>query len=352
MAVGSGRLATEVVKKAFTNWNSFWKALQSYSKHPERFKAKPRIPNYKDPKTGRFLAAFTYQAVSNKWKEGIITPATTNWVLPFMNKEQAKKLCEVRVVPRPGYYTIEVVYEEELTGVLPGGERIAAIDPGLNNLATVVATGVDQALLVNGRPAKAINAYYNKLIAKAKSDLPEGIFTSRYINNLWRRRQNKLKDYCHKASTALVNKLYSKGVNQIVMGHNQGQKQNINLGKRTNQNFVMLPRTLFNSMIKYKAEANGMIYRETEESYTSKTSAIDLDYLPSIGRKPEGWKPSGKRIKRGLYKSKEGMLINADVNGAVNILRKVISSKVIRKELSSDWIKGLVVTPARLLVRP
>ncbi len=345
LALGSGRLATQTVKRAFTNWSAFWKALSAWSQHPDRFKSRP-IPDYKDPKSGRFLAIFERQAVSNKWKEGIIKLTTTNWELPFQNKD-CNKLCEVRIIPRLGYYIVEIVYEDVITGVVPGGTRIAAIDPGLNNLATVVATKVPRALIVNGRPAKAINAYYNKQVAEAKSLLPSGVYNSKRINRMLRRRANKIKDYCHKASTGLVNSLYVVGVNRIVMGHNKGQKQNINLGKRTNQNFVMLPRTMFNSMVKYKAEANGMIYRETEESYTSKTSAIDLDFLPTIGCKPKKWKPSGKRVKRGLYKSKDGTLINADVNGAVNILRKVI-----RNEPCSDWIKGLAVTPARLFISP
>ena len=170
---------------------------------------------------------------------------------------------------------------------------------------------------------------------------------SNWIHNLWRRRENKIKNYLHLVTTRLSDKLYELGVSHVIMGYNKDQKQNINLGNKTNQNFVMLPRLTVNSMLRYKLMERGISYQETEEAYTSKASALDNDSLFTItDPKRKGYSFSGRRLSRGLYRSSDKTLINADVNGAVNIMRKVIQN------VPTDWIRGLVVTPVRLLLEP
>ena len=170
---------------------------------------------------------------------------------------------------------------------------------------------------------------------------------SNWIHNLWRRRENKIKNYLHLVTTRLADKLYELGVSRVIMGYNKDQKQNINLGNKTNQNFVMLPRLTVNSMLRYKLMEKGMSYIETEEAYTSKASALDGDALFTIkDPKRKGYSFSGRRLSRGLYRSSDKTLINADVNGAINIMRKVIQN------VPTDWIRGLVVTPVRLQLEP
>lgn len=350
------RIPTQVVKLLFQNWTSYYAALKEYRLHPAKFKACPKPPGYLHKEKGRQVTNFESQAISNNWKQGVITPSTTSWTIPFQNYEKAEKVNCVRVVPKLGYYVIEIVYTCKQIKA-PKGKRIAAIDLGLNNLATVITNGSSDSYIINGRPIKAINAYYNKLLAKAKSALPNGVFSSRYIRNLWRRRDFKIKDYLHKATSFLVEFLYQQNVNRIAVGMNHGWKQNINLGKKTNQNFVLVPFATMISMLKYKCEDRGMELILQEEAYTSKASALDLDPLFEFGSKPEGTKFSGKRIKRGLYKTKDGTLINADVNGALNIFRKQIPEEVMEKWLDSkvihkrfsEWIKGFAISPVRLV---
>lgn len=348
LAIGHSHLVQSIMKKAFENWKAFWAALSSYKKNPVKFKGRPRPPSYKDPQNGRFLTIYRASALSQRVDPLSIKLAATEISVPFINRKNCKKLCEVRIIPKLGYYVIEIVYEEYPSGEVPHKKLIASIDPGLNNLMTVVVSKYKfRPIIVNGRPVKALNAFYNKKIAKAKSKLPKGILSSRLIHNLWRRRENKIKNYLHLVTTRLADKLYELGVSRVIMGYNKDQKQNINLGKKTNQNFVMLPRLTVNSMLRYKLMEKGMSYIETEEAYTSKASALDGDALFTIkDPKRKGYSFSGRRLSRGLYRSSDKTLINADVNGAVNIMRKVIQN------VPTDWIRGLVVTPVRLQLEP
>lgn len=336
------KVSQATVKRAFDDFLYFYKALKAWSKTSEKFKAKPKPPNYKHPEHGRQLLTYNNQAISKSWREGVLKLSGQEWTIPFRAHKWASKLSEVRVVHRQDYYVIEIVYQVDVDMV--AGRKVCAIDPGLNNLATVAFTH-RKALIVPGGPVKAINAFYNRLIAQAKSNLPEGVRTSRHIKSLWRNRHNKIKDYFHKSTTQLINTLYEEGIGCIVIGHNEGQKQRINLGRRTNRDFVQVPRTMFNTMLQYKAEDRGMVVVLTEESYTSKASALDRDKLPA--KRGGQHQFSGKRVKRGLYRTKDKSLINADVNGAYNIMRKIFP-QVIRKGWWSDRIKGFVVTPERL----
>lgn len=327
------KVAQLAVKRAFDDVSNFFKSLKAYSKNPTKFKAVPKLPSYKHSKHGRQLVVFNNQAVSSKWYDGTIQLSGCTWTIPFHYYESCAKLCEVRIVPRLGYYVIEIVYQ---CPVLENDDTmVCGIDPGLNNLVTV-AFKHRPALIISGKPIKAINAYYNGLISDKKSKLPKGIYTSQHIQSLWRNRLNKIKDYMHKASDRLLKILSAEGIKTIIIGHNKDQKQRSKL-----KNFVQVPRTMFNTMLKYKAEEYGMEVILTEESFTSKASALDGDVLPT---KRGEHNFSGKRIKRGLYRTKDKTLINADANAALNIMRKVGVSLKVR----SDRLKGFVVTPESL----
>lgn len=194
------------------------------------------------------------------------------------------------------------------------------VDIGINNLATVGGNKINP-VLINGRPLKSINQFYNKQLAKLKSRQDtcknKNVHSSK-IRKLTQKRNNKIKDYLHKASRKLVNHLVSNSVSKIVIGHNKNWKQDINLGKSNNQKFVQIPFSMFIHMVTYKSQLEGIEVIVREESYTSKCSFLDNEEI----RKCETYK--GKRIKRGLFRSYDGRLINADLNGALNILRKEI----------------------------
>lgn len=299
-----------VIKQVDKNFVSFFQSLKS-----NKVNRKVSIPKYLD-KDGRNILTFTNQAVSSK--------ELANGFLKLSGCKNKIKIIhstvqQVRVIPKGNHYVIEVIYNKETPKYTDNGNYVG-IDLGLNNLATVGGNVIDS-FIVNGRPLKSINQFYNKQLAKIKSR--QDICKNKKVNKtkiqtLANKRNNKIKDYLHKASRLLVNHLVSDGVSTIVIGHNKEWKQDINIGKSNNQKFVQIPFNQFIKMISYKAELEGMKVIQREESYTSKCSFIDGEDIC----KRE--KYLGNRIKRGLFKTGTGHLINADLNGALNILRKEI----------------------------
>ena len=228
-----------------------------------------------------------------------------------------KEIQQVRIIPKNNHIVLEVIYNIDDTEPLTDNKRYASIDTGVNNLVTV-GSNVIKPFIINGKPLKSINQYYNKRVAYLKSKLKNGKKSSNKIRKITDKRNNKIKDYLHKASTILVNQLVSNDLNTLVIGNNKGWKQNANLGKCVNQNFVQIPHSTFIKMLEYKCKLKGIKTILTEESYTSKCSFLDNEDI----KKHLVYK--GKRIKRGLFKSSNGTLINADVNGSLNILKKVV----------------------------
>ena len=194
------------------------------------------------------------------------------------------------------------------------------IDPGLNNWLACV-DNLGNSLIVDGFHVKSMTQNYNRLVGKKKTGKPEG-FWSKDLSKITEKRNRQMRDAVNKATRLVVNHCLNNRIGKIVFGWNKGQKDSINLGKKTNQKFVQTPTAKLKSRIEQLCELYGIEYIETEESYTSKASFLDGDSLPVFGEKPSGWKASGKRVKRGLYQSADGSLINADLNGAANILRK------------------------------
>ena len=326
------------------NFKSFFKANAEFYKNPSKFKSKPKLPNYLDITNGRFITSYTNQAISKK-----VFKASNKILLSKTNIEFNTKITNfnqidcVRIVPRTGYYVIEVVYTIPDTNNLNDNNRYIGIDLGVNNLATITSNIKDiKPIIINGKPLKSINQYYNKQLAYYKSKLKE-TKTSKRINKLHLKRKNKVDNYLHKASKYIVSNCKLNNINTVIIGKNDNWKQDVNIGKINNQNFINIPHSRFIDMIKYKCEIEGINIIINEESYTSKASFLDLDDIPKYGDKniPEF---SGKRIKRGLYQSKEGRLLNADVNGSYNILRKAIPNAFV------DGIEGITVNPMVLTI--
>ena len=206
------------------------------------------------------------------------------------------------------------------------------IDLGINNLATITTNnGICE--IVNGKPLKSINQYYNKKRSKYQS-------IKKKTDKLTFKRNNKVNDYLHKASRYIMNQAVSNRINTIVVGLNKRWKQDINLGTENNQKFISIPHSRFINMLKYKCKLEGIRFIVREESYTSKASFLDFDYIPNL-KESNNHTFSGKRIKRGLYVSKKGM-INADVNGSFNILRKEVGDGSIPADI------GFVFNPRRI----
>ena len=207
----------------------------------------------------------------------------------------------------------------------------------MNNLATVTFNNGDNPLIINGRLLKSINQFYNKKKAYYQSKL-KNRYTSKRINKLTHKRNNKVNDYLHKSSHMLVNQLVSKNVSTLVIGKNTSMKQDINIGKKNNQNFTQLPIFKFADILKYKCELQGIKVIFNEESYTSKCSFFDNEEI----MKHENY--LGRRIKRGLFRTSTGRLINADVNGSYNIMKKAIPDVYYTKGIEGLGVNPLVLT--------
>ncbi|MEH2000945.1 MAG: transposase [Nostoc sp.] len=237
------------------------------------------------------------------------------------------ELCEVRIIPKTGCYVIEAVYEIPQTSEFfcsLNPELNAAIDIGLDNLATIVFNDLsEQPIIVNGKPLKSANQFYNKQVGKFRGILANGKGKSKRIANIVRNRNHFVDSYLHQSTKMIVDEFVSLGVTHVSIGKNEQWKTRLNLGKRTNQNFTQIPHLLFIEMLTYKLERVGITVKVAEESYTSKGSFIDWDIIPTYDRNNKVKHIfSGKRVKRAWYVSKGGLKIHADVNASFNIGRK------------------------------
>lgn len=326
-----GQLNQQVIRNVTQNWKSFFKSLKGYKQHPEKYKGRPSIPSYLD-KGGRKEVVFSNQVCTIKNNKYLSFPKTKRKINIGKIASISGKFQQVRLVPRFDSYVLEVVFLiGEQQEIKSGRKRCMSIDLGIDNLAAIVTNTDHQPVLFKGGAIKAINQYYNKQKARYYSilrngrDEREGLFTSNRLTKISRIRHHKLKDLFHKISRNIVDMAEEKDIDAIIIGKNKEWKQAINIGKRNNQAFVQIPHALLIELITYKARAQGIEVIVTEESYTSKSSFLDMDDIPTFALGDEQtYTFSGKRIKRGLYQSKSGMLLNADINGAANILRKVV----------------------------
>ena len=316
------KVSNTVLKKLGNNISSFWSLVKKSD-----YNKKVRLPKYLHKTDGRFIIEFNKQTFSNKRDEDdnlIICKSSLDLRIPT----KVEKPQQIRIIPKVGCYVIEVVYEIEESR-LKQNQRVAAIDLGVNNLATVVTNDGDNPILISGKKIKSINQYYNKMTSKRKSLLPYNVFTSKSLDRLWLKRNNKISYEIHKVTKFLANYFDERDVSKVIIGNNSGWKNGINIGRRNNQNFVNIPYTKFINQLTYKCQLLGITVIVREESYTSKASFLDYDKIPNY-KEGEKYKFSGKRIKRGLYRSITRK-INADVNGAYNTMVKEDSNYIIGK---------------------
>lgn len=325
------KVSNTVLKKLGNNISSFWSLVKKSD-----YNKKVRLPKYLHKTDGRFIIEFNKQTFSNKRDEDnnlIICKSSLDLRIPT----KVENPQQVRIVPKTGCYVIEVTHKIK-ENQPKQNQRIASIDLGLNNLATVVTNDGDNPILISGKKIKSINQYYNKMTSKQKSLLPNNIFTSKSLDRLWLKRNNKISYEIHKITKFLANYFDERDVSKVIIGNNSGWKNGINLGRRNNQNFVNIPYTKFINQLTYKCQMLGITVITREESYTSKASFLDYDEIPNYKDEAKP-KFSGRRIKRGLYKSTTRK-INADVNGAYNIMAKENPNYIIgkREQLSFNPI--------------
>jgi len=335
------KVSNDILRQLDKIWRSFRNGLKEWYEHPEKFMGRPQIPKYKHKTKGRFLLIYDKQAISKTaLKRGMLAPSG----LGIEVKTSQSAVKHARIVPRIGFYVVEVIYEKAVEQAEVNPEYYAGIDIGTHVLAALTSNKPNfQSVIINGRPVKSINQFYNKRRAQLQKKLGHTGTTKR-MECITNKRNRRIDHYMHTASRYIIDLLVKERIGTLVIGKNDAWKQECEMGKRNNQNFVQIPHARFISMLTYKAELVGIRVEITEESYTSKASFLDLDLLP-VRKSGDDMKYtfSGKRVKRGLYRASNGRYIHADCNGSGNIIRKVAPDA-----FGSEGVEDFAVHPVRI----
>ena len=329
----------QIINLLEKNWKAFFKLAKDRKKNPKKYRGRPKLPRYKK-KDGYNVLIITSQQLGCKLTKHGYLKLPKGIDLKIKTRIQLEQIQQIRIVPEATCFKCEIVYKKEIVkNENLNYENKISIDLGVNNLATMFIN--DEAFsscIINGRPLKSINQFYNKKFSMLKSFV--GDKTSKRIKNFTKRRNNKVKDYIHKVSRWIITFCENHRIGHLIIGKNDGWKQNSKMSKKVNQHFVGIPFEMLINQLIYKATDIGIIVTMTEESYTSK-----IDHLAgeSFGHKE---KYLGKRVHRGLFKSSTGKVINADVNGAIGIMRKVVGESLVKKIADSvGAFTPVIITP-------
>ncbi len=337
------KVANDVLRLLDKNWKSFFKAIKAYMQDPTPFVGRPALPKYKDKQKGRNILIYDIQALSKTaLRKGVIAPS----MLGIEVQTKQTRVQQVRIIPRCGFYMVEVVYEQQETQANVDPCLMGSVDIGVNNLVALTSNKVGFVpRLVNGRPIKSVNQFYNKRKATLQEKLGKDTRFTPRMEHITLKRTRRIDHYLHTASRRIIDLLVSEGIGTLIIGKNPLWKQDPTMRKKDAQHFVQLPHARFIDMLCYKAKLVGRQVIIQEESYTSKASFLDNDPIPTYGIKDED-EPlfQGKRLKRGLYQSRHGIRLNADVNGSYNILRKASPNAI------AQGSRGCAVHPIRLAV--
>ena len=347
----NSNMAQQILKEVDGSFKSFF-ALLKLAKNGQYDNKKIKLPNYlaKDGFTTLVIGFVRLKddilivPYSNLFKK---THQEVKIKLPPVLKD--KKIKEIRIIPKQHsrYFEIQYIYEVEEVQRELNENNALGIDLGIDNLCTCVTnTGVS--FIIDGRKLKSINQYYNKTNAKLQSikDKQKIERTTLRQKRIARKRNNRINDYLSKAAREIVNHCLNNDIGKLVLGYNEDFQRNSNIGSINNQNFVNIPYGKLRDKLIYLCKLYGIEFKQQEESYTSKASFFDGDEIPIYDKENQKeYKFSGKRIKRGLYQTSKGYQLNADCNGALNILRK---SKVV--DLSILYNRGELNTPKRIRV--
>ena len=347
----NSNMAQQILKEVDGSFKSFF-GLLKLAKNGQYDNKKIKLPKYlaKDGFTTlvigfvRLKNGMLIIPYSNLFKK---THQEVKIKLPPVLKD--KKIKEIRIIPKQHsrYFEIQYTYEVEEVQRELNENNALGIDLGIDNLCTCV-TNNGASFIIDGRKLKSINQYYNKINAKLQSIKNKQKIerTTLRQKRIARKRNNRIEDYLSKAARIIINYCLNNDIGKLVLGYNEDFQRNSNIGSINNQNFVNIPYGKLRDKLIYLCKLYGIEFKLQEESYTSKASFFDGDEIPIYDKEnPQEYKFSGKRIKRGLYQTSTGKLINADCNGALNILRK---SKVV--DLSVLYNRGELNTPKRIRV--
>jgi len=324
----------QILKTLDKNWKSFFNAIKQWKKSRKKFNGRPSPPKYK--KDCNNLLIFTNQNSTIKHNKIILTmsqlfkkefPEFENPIeirIPHYRNKNFEHYQQIRILPRKIFYEVEIVYKKEIEKSKVDTKRYLSIDFGLNNLITTVENQNSKPIIISGKILKSINRQWNKRKARLYSIKDkQNLKGTNRLDTITINRNSVVKDYLHKTSQFIVGYCLKNQIGNICVGELKNIKHHIRMGKRNNQNFVNVPIQTLKQMITYKAQLVGIKVHEVDESYTSKCSSLDLEAI----RKHNNY--VGNRVKRGLFKG-SNYLLNADVNGALNILRKVVGDGFIQ----------------------
>ena len=338
----TAQAAQQTLRLLEKDWKSFFAAIKDWSAHKDKYLGRPKLPKYK-PKDGKHILILTNQNV--KLKDGILHfPKTFGGFTMkprFTELENFVSFQQVRFIPGFRGFTVELVYTMEVPDVpLPENGRYLSMDIGLDNLATVVNNAGLKPVIINGKGLKSVNKYYNKQLSHYR-EIAKRMNARDYTNRmdfLTKKRNHKMDDCMHKASSYIIRYALSNSFHTIVIGNNKDWKRNSSMSKKVNQSFVGIPHMRFIEMIQYKAQNVGVNVVLTEESYTSGTSFLDEESPEKANYNKK------RRVYRGLFISNTGRKINADVNGAYQIMKKVFPKAF------ADGIEGVALHPVRVSI--
>jgi putative transposase len=355
-------VAQATVRKLADDWKGYFAASRDYKQDPAKYLGKPRMPGYSRQYA---TAAFNNQASRLLMKNGmayILFKGNEQNPLCIGKAEDFRDAKYVRSEIKPTVLGFEVCVTVEDGAAVPKEpehpERMVGIDIGLDNLAAVTNNFGAAPLIIRGGMAKSMNQYYNKQTASLRSILLRGNENSKGVHmpltnqmaGISRDRQNAFRDMFYKCAWQIVRFAKENHADVIVVGYNPLQKQEIDLGKKTNQAFVSIPYAAFRSCLTSTAAKEGIPVVLQEESYTSKASILDMDKIPTYRKNQKSdYIFSGQRIKRGCYRSKDGILLNADINAAANIIRKKYPYAFDGVKDLSYLYKTTLVMPASVL---
>ena len=337
----NSKIVQNIVDKLKNDWTSYWALLKA--KKDKTYNKKINIPAYKKKYN---LVEYNNQVMSKKkLKLGYIGTDKMQQGIKIAKKHQELNCKCFRIYEKHDKLFCELIYEKDITEV-EKTNKVASIDLGLENLFTIAFNYNKKGISIKGTKLKAINQYFNKLKASLQSMLPHKQYTSKLINQLMYKREEQLRNYIGYYTNQLIAILKKEKISKLIVGYNKGWKQNINIGKANNQNFVNIPFRKILDILRYKLEENGIKCKEQEESYTSQSSYLDNDNIPTYHKgNSQEYLFSGKRITRNLYQSKQGKIINADLNGALNILKK--SGEKLIEEL--DYLQFNSIFTSKLI---
>jgi IS605 OrfB family transposase len=317
----------QIIRRCIKDWTTYFKSIEAFYKNPKNFKCKPNIPGYKN----KVAQIIFYNETIRKTKKNIIQP-TNDIFKVFSNIKDFKQII---VNPKSNGFMVDIQYEKEINNIKPNKINFISIDAGIKNLCTISSNQI-KPYLIKGSIIKSWNQYVDKFNTKFNEQ----------------KRYFRIENYFHHVSKDIIDNCVKNDIGTIYIGRNKGWKQGKSLRKKTRKNFQKIPYFNLWSKIEYKALLNNINVEYVDESYTSKASFIDKDFLPESYDSENHYEFSGKRIKRGLYRSMNGTLLNSDLNGSMNIARKVVSQDIEIDRLSRSVAATLYkVNPLKVYSR-